>query len=302
MPATRPTAGRERPHGSRPRAPRAASLGILVLSPLIAFSSAAETTSTAAGGLTVAIVDLREIPDLAPPSPPEERRPAWRTTFGSERQTRREIKTGIERTALAPVADADVVLIQGVKAGAPLRRLFQPRFWRLIVSRNVLSPTDPVGFRTVRSDRPFTTAIAVKARKDLRITARAFALALHDAEDDRDPDRSDAAATAIRLSDQEGRTVWLASVVLPASCTTEDPPCPALEKLDAWRQEKKNDGTPVLIGGRMTSLEAARMEKSGPCTSHTIESDLAWERLTAKTGENSSEVGTGCISIVRLGK
>jgi hypothetical protein len=300
MPATRRTADRERPRASRRQASRAAGLGILALSPLMAFSSAAEPADTATGGLTVAIVDLREIPALAPPSPPEERTPAWRTTFGSERQTRPEVRTGIERTALAPVADADVVLIQGVKASAPLRRLFQPRFWRLIVSRRVLSATDPVGFRTVRSDLPFTTAIAVKARRDLRITARTVALALHGAESDGTPDQSGAAATAVRLSDQDGHTVWLASIALPASCTAEDPPCPALAKLDAWRQERKRDGTPVLIGGRMIARPVT--DGNPACASHTIESDLAWERRTSAIGENPSEVGTGCISIIRLGK
>lgn len=305
MPATRSRSDR----GSRPRskrlAARAAALGILALSPTIAASQAAgnaQHDTGAAHGLTIAIVDLREMSDPAPPPLPEERRPAWRTTFGSERATPRNIGAEIDNAALAPVADADVVLIQGVKASAPLRRLFQPRFWRLIISRKVLSPTDPVGFRTVRSDLPFTTAIAVKARKDLRITARAFALALHGAENDREFDQSDAAATAVRLTDEHGRTVWLASVALPQSCAVEDPPCPALEKLDAWRREKREEGAPALIGGRITPHAAAEHGKIAPCASHTVESDLAWERMMVPTGKNTSGPGTGCISIVRLGK
>jgi len=306
MSATRSWADRGSRPRSRPRATRAAALGILGLSPLIAESSVAGNAPQSQGatdGLTIAIVDLREMSDPRPPPLLEERRPAWRTTFGSERATPRNATAEIDNAALAPIADADVVLIQGVKASAPLRRLFQPRFWRLIISRKVLSSTDPVGFRTVRSDLPFTTAIAVKARKDLRITARAFALALRDTDRARAPDPSDdAAATAVRLTDERGRTVWLASVALPPSCGIGGPPCPAIETLDAWRREKREHGAPALIGVRIAAGGPAGQDNTGPCTAHTVESDLAWERLTTPTGVDLSDPGTGCISIVRLRK
>jgi hypothetical protein len=308
MPATRPWAQPTPPRARRGRAARCLAALVALAFPSLIASAAEEQQGAAApgDGVTIAILDLREIPELAPKPQPEERRPAWRTTFGSERETQPEIKSAIGSAALAPVAGVDAVLIQGVKASAPLRRLFPPRDWRLVVSRRVLSPTDPVGFRTVRSDLPFTTAIAVKARKDLRITARAFALALDGMERHREPDQSDPAATAVRLVDAGGRTFWLASIALPASCGAEDPPCPAFGRLDAWREEKLKAGEPTLIGGRMTARAAPHAENSGgkeaTCTSHTVESDLAWERVALEDGENSSEVGTGCISIVRLAR
>lgn len=257
-----------------------------------------------ADGLTVAVVDLREIPALAPRPAPEARQPAWRTTFGSERKTQPEIKTGIAATALAPIAGADVVLVQGVQANAPLRRLFPPRDWRLVVSRRILSSTDPVGFRTARADLPRTTAIAVKARGDLRITARALSLALHGGEMADEADSEGAAATAVRVSDGGGRSIWLASIALPPSCSIDDPPCPALGKLDAWRREKLESGEPTVIGGRMSASARATAEnpdgKQELCTSHGIESDVTWEHVRG-TG-NSHDITNGCISIVRLSK
>lgn len=274
------------------------AIGALALTAAIALMPG----SAQADGLTVAVVDLREIPALAPHPAAEARQPAWRTTFGSERKTQPEIKTGLAATALAPIAAADVVLVQGVRANAPLRRLFPPRDWRLVVSRRILSSTDPVGFRRARADLPHTTAIAVKARGHLRITARALSLALHAGETA--GEAGDAAATAVRLSDGGGRTLWLASIALPPSCGIEDPPCPARGKLDAWRREKLASGEPTVIGGRMiASARAAAENPDGEqelCASHGIESDVALEHVR-ETG-NSHDITNGCISVVRLAK
>jgi hypothetical protein len=312
MPASRSWNNRSAKRACAGRAAwRCAATGAFALSSaaavtIISGESRAQSAgaSTYANGLIVAIVDLREIPAFAPRPEQETRRPTWRTTFGSERATEPEIKAVIAENVLAPVAGADVVLIQGVQASAPLRRLFPPRDWRLVVSRRILSPTDPVGFRTARSDLPRTTAIAVKAREDLRITARALSLALHEPETASGPDQADAAATAVRLSDGNGRSVWLASIVLPSACGVAEPPCPALGKLDAWRQEKLKGGEPTLIGGRIIASVPPTAEdrdnKQEICASHAIESDLAWERLPLS--EKTNDIPTGCISVVRLGK
>lgn len=292
--------------GSTPGLCGVQALATAILLAVAATPSPAPAEETAPlRSLTVAIFDLQEFPALAPRPPPEFRHPAWRTTFGSERATQPRFEAGAVSGPLAALAGVDAVLIQGLQAAAPLRRLFPPREWRLIVSRRVLSATDPVGFRTVRRNLPPTTAIAVKARPDLRVTARTLALNLEaSAENDQE-----AAATAIRL-DLGGRAVWLASIALPASCNVEDPPCPALAALDAWRKQKLDGGEPTLIGGRMSAeappaarMEAANAENAAPapsaCASHTIESDLAWERV-ASGGTEVSARSEGCISIIRL--
>lgn len=304
MRATRPLAGLRASRSGRVRAaPGLFGFGALALTMAMAPASAEETVRSSTEGLTVAVFDLAEVPDLAPRPPPEARRPTWRTTFGSERQTEPEIKASIGDGPLAHLADIDAVLIQGVQAAARLRRMFPPRTWRLIVSRRILSPTDPVGFRTARANLPPATAIAVKARSQLRITARASTLRLEDPDADRRADPLEAAATAVRLVDHGGRTLWLASIALPASCSAEHPPCPALATLDAWRQEKLRSGEPTLIGGRMSvraPAVAPQPDGAAACASHGIESDLPWQRLPSPGDTNSSGNGTGCITIVRL--
>lgn len=278
----------------------------LALSPLIAAAPVTagdglRSADAADDGLVVAIVDLREMSGPAPaPAAPAVRQPAWRTTFGAERESRPGIVTEVEAAALRPLAGTDVVLIQGVEAGTALRRLFPPSEWRLVVSRTILSPTDPVGFRTVRADRPPTTAIAVRARQDLRVTARTPTLTLEPPASTGEPD---ATATAVRLLDGRGRAVWLASIMLPAACSHEDPPCPALDRLDAWRHEKLKDGEPVLVGGRMAAhvpVAPTADGESAPCASHMIETDLAWERLSVPPGANAPQAGANCLSAVRL--
>lgn len=306
MPAMRTSFGLNGPRPERdPAAGDFVRLGALVLSAAaMAAPAEAADRSASAPALTVAIVDLAEIPGLAPRRPPETNRPAWRTTFGSERVTQPEIKTG-GGESLAALADVDVVLIQGVQVAARLRRLFPPRAWRLVVSRRLLSPADPVGFRTVRADLPPATAVAVKARRDLRITARAFSLALDEPGAERPAADPEAAATAVRLVDRTGRTLWLASVALPAACGAEEPPCPARRALDAWRRERLGLGEPTLIGGRTGRHTAAPVgdgqAETGPaqCASYTIEGDLPWASPAAE--DVSSDSPTSCMPIIRLG-
>lgn len=255
------------------------------------------------GPLTIAILDLADASDLAPVKAPESSRAAWRTSFGSERQNEPEVKPVTADTPFAALAESDAVLIQGVKAAAPLRRLFPPRTWRLIVSRSIISPGDPEATKTERIDLPAATAIAVKAKQTLRVTARAHALRLDDpaALDQSRTSEQTATATAVRLVDR-GRTLWLASVALPASCTTDaTAPCPARQELEAWREAKRGAGEATLVGGRLIGPAAADTGPKSACPSHRIESDLPPQALPAADSTRQPEPATGCISIVRIG-
>jgi hypothetical protein len=253
-----------------------------------------------AHGLTVAILDLAEVQELAPP-PQSASHTAWRTSFGSERQTEREVKMRAGYGPLAALASSDAVLIQGVKAAAPLRRLFPPREWRLIVSRRIIAPDDPLVRTTASTELPAATAIAVRASADLRVTARTLALRLEDpaavvaAASD-----LPAAATAVRLLDR-GRTLWIASVALPPSCGVG--PCLARDSLDAWRRSKRASGEVTLVGGRMIGSPASGADGglSARCPSHGIDSDLEWRLIPQSNDKHSPDGSTGCISIVALG-
>lgn len=261
--------------------------------------------------LTVAILDLAEAPDLAPPPRPEPQRPAWRTTFGSERQSEPERKLDPGSGPLAAIAGSDAVLIQGVKAAAELRRLFPPRTWRLIVSRQLAAPDAAAGPEadTLSADLPAATAIAVKARQTLRVTARTLALRLDATGSGDEPSEtaspSGAAATAVRLVER-GRALWIASVALPPSChreAGESDRCPAWSGLEAWRATKRESGEATLIGGRLAGKNPIEPAAETPqaCRSHRIETDLQSQILPPAETIPLSQSGTGCISIVRVG-
>lgn len=244
--------------------------------------------------LAVAILDLADIPELAPP--PAAQRPAWRTSFGSERATLPEPKRlQAGEGALASLAAADAVLIHGVRAAAPLRRLFPRRAWRLTVARPAVAPEDAA---TAPREAVPATAIAIRARPGLRITARSYALRLGASE--ADPAVASAPATAVRLA-APGRALWLAAVALPPSCATAAS-CPARQDLEAWRAARRADGETTLVGGRGLGATAAGAAPGAPppCAVYGLQSDLAAAPSPPPAGV-SPAAETGCMVIIRLG-
>jgi hypothetical protein len=280
-------------------------LGAAVIAASIAVSPATAGGSRpdeATGGLTIAILDLAEVPALAPPKPMRTDQSAWRTSFGSERKSEPKVKASSPDSPLAAIADADAVLIQGVHAAAPLRRLFPPRTWRLIVSRDLAAAANSPRGTNAGSDAAIT-AIAIKARPDLRVTARAAGLRLEATEAQDDSGASpQTTVTAVRLVDA-GRAIWLASVALPAGCR-EASACPARQQLNAWRDTKRGDGELTVIGGRTQAEQSGRaptVENPTACTAHGIDADSHWQSIPVPALENLQNPTSGCITMIRLG-
>lgn len=277
----------------RPAGTRSGLCAVLAMGLAAAATARAEPEAAGLPPLTVAILDLAEAPGLAPPKPARAESAPWRTSFGSERTTQREKKPAAAADGpLGLVASVDAVLIQGVHAAAPLRRLFPPRTWRLIVSRAMARADASFGSNP---RLPPTTAIAIKARGDLRVTARTRELRLTDTDVDIATEGA-ASATAIRIA-APGRAIWLASVALPAGCRGE-PACAARAGLEAWRATKRGEGALTLVGGRTRSPEAEAPQGARTCAAHGIDSDLRAEPLVL-TAPGASPVA-GCIAIVRL--
>jgi len=245
-----------------------------------------------AHGLTVAILDLAEAPGLVPPpSPP--RRPSWRTSFGSERQPEAAAHPATP-PPIAALADVDVVLLQGARWAAPLRRMFPPRSWRLVVSRRILAPRA----EAEAALSPSATAIAIRARPGLRITAREPGLRLGAAAHEAHAAPL-VASTAVRIA-AYGRVIWLASVALPADCT--EGACAAGSGLEAWRTSKRSHGATTLVGGRLVAPRQAGAADAGPspgCAAHRIESDLDATSVPPAP-DSALDGGRGCLSIVRI--
>lgn len=260
--------------------------------------SPAESPAPPPTSLTVAILDLATAPDLLP-APRVVAQPTWRTTFGSERQTLPQPAPNAREILMSALSEVDAVLIQGVRSARPLRRIFPARYWRIVIARSAGGASGAASGEAMPA-----TAIAIRARHGLRVTARTHALepmaSMPDGvmNGDRTGLRQDPSATAIRLSDR-GRSIWLASIALPHACAGEDPPCPTLLRLDGWRQEKRGGGEPALIGGRV-SPRTATDEPTNACAAYAIEGDLAWERLPSDAAGISPEPGKGCIVILRV--
>lgn len=271
-----------------------AGVGAVLAMGLTAAPARAEADAASPPALTVAILDLAEAPGLAPPKPARVESAPWRTSFGSERTTQREKKPTADDGPMGLIGLADAVLIQGVHAAAPLRRLFPPKTWRLVVSRG-MAGADASFASNPRL--PPTTAIAIKAREDLRVTARTRELRLTDVDADAAAEGA-ASATAIRIA-APGRAIWLASVALPAGCRDETA-CAARASLEAWRATKRGEGASTLVGGRTRGHEAqAPQDAPQKCAAHAIDSDLRAEPV-ALSGSPGAAPVAGCIAIVRL--
>jgi hypothetical protein len=273
-------------------------LGAVAIMAILAASSA-NAGGSAQAGLTIAILDLAEIPALAPPKPVSTDHSAWRTSFGAERKSEPKLTPSSPGSPLAAIADADAVLIQGVHAAAPLRRMFPPSTWRLIVSRGLASPENSPRGTNAHGDA--ATAIAIKARSDLRVTARTAGLSLETPDAQAALGAPQTTATAVRLVDA-GRAIWLASVTLPVGCGSAND-CPARQQLNAWRATKRGDGELTVVGGRTQRGETGRPpapERSAACAAHGIDADSPSKQISLSAAEIAYKSAPGCISMIRL--
>jgi hypothetical protein len=246
--------------------------------------------------LKIASWDLTGATLPAPPPkpdfrPPPERQQTWRTTFGSERRPAEP--QAIKGTV---VIDADVVLLQGLTDIVAVRRVFPAWHWRLIVSRRALSARLPreAGLTRVPPDTP-VTAIAVRARRGLRISARDELRELHDIE--ADLGHKPTAVTAARIADGT-RTLWFVSVMLADACTGAQGTCPARDYLSSWRRRKREGGEPTVAGGRLST--ASGTVSPGPCQRQMIEADSkgAFGPPLGATGAPRGD--TGCVAVLDL--
>ncbi|MGQ0671434.1 MAG: hypothetical protein ACT4N2_00940 [Hyphomicrobium sp.] len=217
------------------------------------------------------------------------RRPSWRTSFGSEFRPRQP------RFRAAASVEADVVLIQGVSSVREARRLFPPRFWKLVVSRQLLASDDPLDpwSRDATSANP-TTAVAVRYQQGLRVTGQDHLLKLAA------PEGTDAslltgarpAGTAVRLN-MLGRTLWVVSAELPPGCRRADvAACPERSALESWRQARRENGEATYAGGRIEEESA-----DAPCPGQSILDDVTPASsptnnfISRPVGERNATVG-----------
>lgn len=226
--------------------------------PIVALSMSAAATAwadepRAPERLRIATWDLTTATAAGVLKLPETSKAVWRTTFGAER--RNEVKPSFDPTNI----DADVILLQGVTNVREVRRFFPARAWRVVVSRQILTPEAAAeGHSQNPTTGPVTptTAIAIRLRRGLRVATQEHLLALAEAAPG--SGSTPAAGVAVRLINF-GRTVWVASAALEAACTSPAARCPANEALANWVKGKSAaaDQT-VVVGGRLQRSTVAR--------------------------------------------
>ncbi len=216
--------------------------------------------------------------DKAIPTQAEKTEPnRWRHTFGTERRE----KTKAQMSNLAEELNADVVLLQGVRSVGKTKRIFPARRWALIISRQILGVySNAEGGRSRVPANFATTAIAVRYKSGVRITAREHLLQLATETERPGEQRDDntqggktnkipkpaKAGVAARLR-YEGKTIWVVSTAFPARCPLngKSRSCMKRKQLRNWAQNKRTAGVPVVLGGKNVALIPDKAQpKSGP--------------------------------------
>lgn len=209
---------------------------------------------------------------------------AWRHTFGAER------RTAPASTFDAAKLDADVVLLQGVRRISDARLLFPARDWRLVVSRQMLTPVlsgrAPNRFLLdeVVPGRPPTTAVAVRFKRGLRVAGQAHitevVVPVESPADARAP-RETPAALAVRLL-ADRKPLWVVSADLAAACRGGVEPCRAMDALLHWQRQQDAQ---VVFGGTTE-------DKASACTHQSL-------TLVHALARGAREPGVGCIARMR---
>lgn len=199
--------------------------------------------------LTLLSVDARTLPGAIVRKDTDPA-PRWRTSFGSERRSepaRSQPATGV---------DADIVLLQGVTDVPTLRRWFPAGQWRLVVSRQLIArPAD--GATSAPAAAVPSTAIAVRLRRGLRITAQTHLTELADALG-QGPASPTAAGTAVRVM-IDNRETWAVSVHLPDECAAD---CPGRAALQRWHDARASENVRRVTGG-LFAQETGAPQSSG---------------------------------------
>ena len=266
----------------------------------VSANGASSAESVSAKSLRIVSWDLAGAPNIRPNKALEAARPAWRTTFGSERRT----QAAQEKKVTGPLAiDADVVLLQGLTSMRMVRRLFPARDWRLVVSRQILERDDPLDpwSQDAMSIVP-TTAVAVRYQQDIRVTAQDHLMELAAPEPPSNAASTEkpAAGTAVRIS-AAGQTLWVVSVAFTQSCLANVTACAARENLESWRRIHRIAGDLTLVGGRLTSTFSGMLPPP-PCDGQAIEADPKPPSAEPATGERTLDPTAGCLVHLNLAR
>lgn len=221
--------------------------------------------------------------------------PPWRTSFGSERRT-----IDAPPPPQANLIDADIVLLQGIINPRALRRLFPARKWRLIFSRRALETLPKGSVFTAPVSSVEVEAVAVRYRDGLRVVNRGESIAdpspvapplpASNAPPTPPAENAQSPGLAVQVIDR-GRTVWLASVTLDATCGEGQSGCTKSALLARWRAARHEARQDVIAGGRLRGDADATL-----CQTQLIEVDSAAANALHRIAKGESRNVLGCVA------
>lgn len=254
-------------------------------------------------------LDVSDAPAIQAPKPPAPEKPSWRTSFGSQRETKDVPKGPV------PGLDADVVLLQGVTNLRAVQRAFPGRSWKLVVSRQMVLTDDPVDPRSYEavSNEP-ATAVAVRYQAGVRVAGQEHFLASRQIQSAAEAPAPQAppgseenrpiagtppliAGTAVRLN-IGGRFLWVASVAFGDTCADGTKPCAQRDRLDSWRQTKLAAGEAVMTGGlRQLPVPTG----NGACGQQSVKVSPARKDAPSPLELATPREGLGCTALATAG-
>lgn len=250
-------------------------LGLVLAYMLVLAPGVGTLPANASQVLRIATWDLAHT-DAAVFKAPKSKQPTWRHTFGSERQDRKPARLGTFNL------DVDVVLLQGVHNIYGLRRVFPPRHWKLIISRDYMHVSRPLSRLPMdlqafdistlnQSSSNSVTAIAVRYQRGLRVRGInhiSLDTRLQDVASKNEP-HPKALAT---LLNYYGLPLWLVSMRLPASCREQEMTCSAWDDFKTTLQKRlERQGRsqyPVIAGITRAPAEDGDQARTPPDVSN----------------------------------
>jgi len=199
----------------------------------------------------------------------------WRTTFGAERKPA-PTPSEMAWSQANGVSDADVVLVHGIGNAQALRRVFQPREWRLVISRTGITSPNV----SATSFVPMT-AVAVRANREFKVRAINYFLS------SLKPGKLATRPTAVKL--QIGTTsLWLVSTI---QCPAAGEACEARDSIEAWKGNLTK-GDANVVGGPLKSGD--RNDASSPCAHLDFEASAG---LPSTSPVTRRAIDMGCIAV-----
>jgi len=260
----------------------------------LVFGAPLSTIAQSQPGLRIASWDLSRAEKSIFAPPPKPAKSSWRHTFGSERSDRKKSRIGYFNL------EADVVLLQGVRNVRALKRVFPPRRWRLILSRDYTKlapalsrlPADLQDYDIAATEYTTphpVTAIAIRYQRRLRVRGVQHIPVATQADSPENRSHM-ASGTAVRIN-HYGSSIWLVSLARAQDCSAAISECAPWQAALQWTHSLGLPATTLIIAGT---------SKPAPSSPQQTPTEACGDLLRVTNGKASSALESPSKSLSSL--